>query len=72
MEWSDEVLFATWKTYITTVTDEKKDMTLAKGTGTGQRIMYTTERPAWMAKNRLALPDELPLDWASYAAHFPR
>lgn len=72
MQWADEVLFATWKTYTTTVTDEKRDMKLTKGSGDGERVIYTTERPAWMAKNRLSLPDEISLDWDAYAAHFPK
>ena len=42
-----------------------------KGVGTGERVLRTTERPAHMAKNRLNLPDELPLDWRAYAEHFP-
>ncbi len=36
----------------------------------GQRILRTTERPSHKAKNRLALPEELPLEWAAYAKYF--
>ena len=32
-------------------------------------MLKTTERPAHVAKNRLSLPDELPLDFRVYAAH---
>jgi len=33
-------------------------------------VLYTTERPSHVAKNRLGLPDELPLDWHAYASFF--
>ena len=65
-EWCDEVLFATYKVY-TKTSDEGFNRKKAKGKGTGERVVYTTERPAYVAKNRLNLPDELPLDWNVYA-----
>jgi len=65
-EWCDEVLFATYKVY-TRQTDEGFNRKKTRGTGTGERVLYTTERPAHVAKNRLNLPDELPLDWSAYA-----
>jgi hypothetical protein len=61
-EWCDEVLFATYKVY-TKQTDEGFSRKKTKGIGTGERVLYTTERPSHVAKNRLGLPDELPLDW---------
>lgn len=36
-----------------------------KRTGKGDRAMYVQERPAYLAKNRYGLPDELPLSWTS-------
>lgn len=68
-EWCDEVLFATYKVH-TKVNDEGFGRKKAKGIGTGERIVRTTERPAHVAKNRLNLPDELPLDWDEYAKFF--
>jgi hypothetical protein len=68
-EWCDEVFFATYKVY-TKQADEGFNRKKAKGIGTGERVMFTTERPSHLAKNRLNLPDELPLDWQAYAAHF--
>lgn len=65
-EWCDEVLFATYKVH-TKQTEEVFDKTRTRGIGTGDRILRTTERPAHMAKNRLSLPEELPLDFAAYA-----
>ena len=69
MEWSDEVLFASYKIF-TKQTDEGFNRKRVHGIGTGERILRTTERPAHVAKNRLNLPDELPLDWDAYAAYF--
>lgn len=68
-EWSDEVLFATFQTF-TRSTDEGFNRKKTRGIGTGERVIYTTERPAHAAKNRLNLPDQLPLDWNAYASFF--
>lgn len=64
-EWADMVLFANYKTTI--ITDSKTDSKKATG---GQRMMYTTHRPAWDAKNRIGLPDELPFDYSQIATAF--
>jgi hypothetical protein len=69
-EWCDEVLFATYKVY-TKQTDEGFDRKRTQGLGTGERVIRTVERPAHVAKNRLNLPDELPLDWNAYAQYLP-
>lgn len=66
-EWCDEVLFATYRIH-TRTTNEGFDRKRVQGIGTGERILRTTERPAHVAKNRLCLPDELPLDYSLYAA----
>ncbi|MCL4196201.1 MAG: AAA family ATPase [Phycisphaerales bacterium] len=66
-EWSDEVLFATYRV-LTRTTSEGFDRKRTQGIGTGERIIRTTERPAHVAKNRLNLPDEFPLDYRIYAA----
>lgn len=66
-EWCDEVLFATYKVH-TRTTSEGFDRKRTQGIGTGERIIRTTERPAHVAKNRLNLPDEFPLDYRLYAA----
>jgi hypothetical protein len=65
-EWCDEVLFATYRVH-TKKTDEGFDRKRTQGIGSGERIVYTTERPAHLAKNRLNLPEELPLVWSEYA-----
>lgn len=65
-EWADMVLFANYKTTI--LTDEKTKS--KKGVG-GQRMMFTTHRPAWDAKNRAGLADELPFDYSQIAHVIP-
>lgn len=64
-EWADAVLFANYKTTI--ITDSKTESKKATG---GERKMYTTHRPAWDAKNRWTLPDELPFDYNQIATAF--
>jgi len=65
-EWADAVLFANYKTIV------KKDdvgfnKTVARGISSGERMLFTTERPAYMAKNRYNLPDSIPLTWDAFA-----
>ena len=67
-EWCDEVLFATYRVH-TKTQSEGFDRKRTQGIGTGERVLRATERPAHLAKNRLNLPDELPLDYRIYAAH---
>jgi len=62
-EWARTVLFLNYKTYI--VEDKGKK----RGTG-GHRVMYTSHNPAWDAKNRAGLPDEMRLDYAEIAKLF--
>jgi len=63
-EWADMVLFINYKTF-SVAADDKGKKHKAQG---GSRTMYTTHHPAWDAKNRHGLPDELPLDY-SHIAH---
>lgn len=67
-EWCDEVLFATYKIH-TKKTDEGFNRKRTQGVGSGERVIRTTERPAHVAKNRLDLPEELPLEWGAYAQY---
>jgi hypothetical protein len=62
----DAVLFANFKTY-TTETDVGFKKKVRRGIGTGERAMFTEERPAFIAKNRYGLPAELPLDYEHLA-----
>lgn len=65
MEWADEVLFFAYKVHTKEVED-KMNKKRSVGIG-GDRVIYTTERPAHVAKNRLNLPAEIPLSYAEYA-----
>jgi hypothetical protein len=40
---------------------------VSRGISTGERLLYTSEKPAYLAKNRYSLPDSLPLDWSALA-----
>ncbi len=57
-EWVDMVLFCRYRTVIerteTGFNQEKR-----RGTGTGERLIHTEERPAFLAKNRWGLPSEI-------------
>ena len=63
MAWADLVLFATYKVTVKPADEKKK--TAARGVGGTERVLYTTERPGWLAKNRYNLPDELPFESAA-------
>ena len=66
-EWADEVLFATYKVQTKQV-DEGFDRKRTRAVGQPERVVYTTEGPAHVAKHRIPnLPDELPLDYRAYA-----
>ena len=64
-EHSDAILFANQR--YSTIKTEDRGRTRTRGTGQGDRVMYTEERPAWVAKNRYGLPPEMALDWAEFA-----
>lgn len=76
MEHSDIILFAN---YYVGVKKEEKSMSKEgrkRAVGTGDRILYTEERPAFMAGNRYSLPSEIPFDkngdyWSTIAQHVP-
>jgi len=63
-EWADEVLFAQYKRYV-----RKEDLGFKKTRGIAsgdERVIYTQESAGFLAKNRLGLPQELPMDFAAY------
>jgi hypothetical protein len=63
-DWADAILFANYE--VTVIPgggkSEKK-----RGVGKGARSLFTSERPAFAAKNRYAMDDKLPLDWEAVA-----
>ncbi len=66
-EWADMVLFANYKTVSVATDDKGKKF---KGQG-GKRVVYTTHHPAWDAKNRHDLPDEMPMEYEAIAHCIP-
>ena len=62
MENSDLVGFANYKTTIREG-EEKFSRKTIKAVGAGERVLYTQERPAWIAKSRYAIPDQLEFSW---------
>jgi hypothetical protein len=69
-EHSDAIFFANHK--YTTIKTEERGRTRVRGRGDGSRVMYTEERPAWIAKNRFDLPPEMPLDWSVFMAELKK
>jgi len=69
-EHSDLVLFANYR-ISTTKADVGFNKKVNRALGSGERVMHTAERPAFLAKNRYGLPDSLPLDWSALAAAMP-
>ena len=70
-EHSDAVLFANYR--ISTVkSDVGFNKKVTRALGSGERVLYTAERPAFLAKNRYGLPDVLPLSWADFTAAMPQ
>ncbi|NOX39858.1 MAG: AAA family ATPase, partial [Alphaproteobacteria bacterium] len=72
-EHADVVLFANYR--ISTVkSDVGFNKKVTRALGSGARVLYTKERPAFLAKNRFNLPDSMDLDWSVFAdamPHFP-
>lgn len=64
-EWCDGVFFVNQKTIV-----KKEDVGFNKevrrGITTGERLLYTTEKPSHLAKNRFALPDTIGLSWSAF------
>ncbi|WP_221627782.1 AAA family ATPase, partial [Proteus mirabilis] len=65
-EWGDMVLFCNYKTLSIAADDKGSKF---KGQG-GKRVIYTTHHPAWDAKNRFSLPDEMDMSFAGLAHIF--
>lgn len=67
LEKADMVLFANWKVS-TTKAETGFGQKVTRGVGRGERMLYTEERPAFVAKNRYGLPPEIPLSWDALAS----
>lgn len=74
LEHSDIVFFANY--YVGTKSEDAGFKDRKRAIGSGERILYSTERPAATAKNRYGLPDQIPFDkdgnyWNVIANHVP-
>lgn len=66
----DCVLFANYR--VSTVkTDSGFNKKVVRGVGSGERLIFTTERPAFLAKNRWSFPETMPLSWDEFASCVP-
>lgn len=69
-EHSDIVLFANYR--VSTVkSDVGFNKKVNRALGSGERLLHTAERPAFLAKNRYGLPDAIPLSWTAFAEAMP-
>lgn len=57
-EWSDLAAFAVYEVHKTKLKGDQKETAVG-----GSRVLHTTWSPAFDAKNRLNLPEVIPLDW---------
>lgn len=68
-EWADMVLFANYRTRIHSA-EVGFNKEVKRGEGSGERVIYTEERPAYLAKNRWGLPPEIHIGqdktWAGF------
>lgn len=64
IEWPDIVGFCVVKTYTT------KDGERNLATAAGERMLMTRNNPAYSAKNRYDMPEEIPLSWPDFERYF--
>lgn len=65
-EYADVILFATLETQLVGEKQKFEKEKRIRAMTTGTRIMHTVGQPAFLAKNRYALPSPLPLAWADF------
>jgi len=70
-EWADCVFFTNLRT-IVKQDDVGFNKSVSRGITTGERLIYTSERPSCLAKNRFALPDTIPLSWDAFTQHLSK
>ena len=70
--WADVVGFCNYKISVTGTTRDKRGKVTKAGraVGSGERVMYLSERPAFFAKNRFDLPNEIQLTCQDYMEAF--
>lgn len=66
-EWADIVGFANFRVSVkeeTVGVNNKKK----RGLGSGERLLFTQEKPAFKAKSRWTIPAEMPFDYGAFSA----
>lgn len=66
----DCVFFVNYRV-ATVKTDVGFNKKIVRAVGGSDRVLYTAERPAFLAKNRYGLEEQLPLEWGAVAAAIP-
>ena len=67
MEWTDVLAFANYKVH-TKESDVGFGQKRTRAIGTGERLLHTAERPAYLAKTRYDIPETLPLEWGAFSS----
>ena len=70
MEHADAILFANYRTSVKE-TDVGFNNKKSRAIGTGERMLFSEERPAFIAGNRYSMPAEMPLAWDSIQNTIP-
>lgn len=67
VEWADVVGFANFRV---SVKEETVGINAKKkrGLGSGERLLFTQEKPAFKAKSRWSIPAEMPFDYGAFSA----
>jgi hypothetical protein len=71
VEWCDEVLFARYLVNVIT-REDKFNQKRTRAVGTNDRVLCTCEAPTHLAKRRIEMPDQIPLDWSAYQQYWPQ
>lgn len=65
-EWVDILGYVGYRTVVKSK-ESGFGSTVTKGLGTGERVLYLEERPAFVAKNRYGLPESIEFSWKALA-----
>lgn len=69
-EWCDVISFAGYKVLIKK-SDAGFNQQKARGITTGERLLHFVEQPAFVAKNRYSLPEDMEMNYAEFAKLVP-
>jgi hypothetical protein len=65
-ERADVIGFCNWRTHVIK-SEVGFNQKVARGVGTGERLLHLVERPAYIAKNRYGFPETIPLSWQAFS-----